>query len=46
MKTVLTAAVSILSVAALAALPPRASESVTNAAAVTEAKTYANAAGA
>ena len=46
MKTISTVAAAIMSMSATAALPPRASESVTNAAAVTEAKTYANAAGA
>ena len=40
------AGVSMASIAALAELPPHLEEAITNAAAVTEAKTYTNAAGA
>ena len=46
MKTIPTVAAAIMAMSATAALPPRASESVTNAAAVTKAKTYVNATGA
>ena len=46
MKTVLTVVIAMASIAAVAALPPHLEKAITNAAAVTEAKTYTNAAGA